>query len=1196
MKFSSRRNPARYRERIQLKKLLLVMKLTILLMVIALVQASAKGFGQKVTLHKKNASFENIMKEIKKQTGYTAFYDESVKAVPITVDVNNASVKETLDQCFQNLPITYKIVDSNIFFQSKEEKQGVDKIITPASVPVVVTGLVTDENKNPLPGVTVLNKKGNRVVATDEHGHYSISTEKGDVLLFRIIGYKTKEVPIDGQTVINVSLEQITAKLDQVVVTALGIKKSREMVSYSTQEVKGTDLQTAPETNVASNLVGKVAGLSVATKSTLFESPDVELRGAQALVVLDGVPTDKHSFDFWSVDPNNIESVTVLKGTAAAALYGSDGINGAIMITTKTGKDGANGTEVTFNSTNQFQAGFLRLPKTQTQYGMGWNGYYAFINGNGGGGWEDNYGYVWGPKLNQKDPSTPSGYVEVPQYNSPYDPNQLYSFTQAGYTDQSHYKPIPFITRGSNNLANFLNEEFTTTNNISVAGKTDKTDFRISLTDVYQRGQVPNTSLNSTTLSLSGSVNVSDKLKIQGLLSYNYQNSPNYPSGATSGTSGGAGPADYFYDILLWMGPDVDIRNLRNYWQPGGANPRPNSFAYGTQNFQQFNYNYSWYNNPYFVAYENLNSYTNHVINTQLNANYIFNKNLSLMVRSAVSTNNSYSDSKVPYSFIDNSFSMQPKGGYSMSQNNNLQIISDVLLTYKKDFLKDFHATVSVGGTTRYNRATGLSQNTVGGLTVPNYYNLAASAGGPAVAYNALAEKQSSGVLGYADVDYKSMVYLGVTARNDWVSNLPKPNNSFFYPSANAGIVFSNIFHLPEPISYFKLRASWAQVSDNSISISGNIYSDWYASLATYNNGTRWNNNPSLSLPGTLIATTLKPNTTVSQEYGAEMLFFKSRLGLDLTYFNYDKKNLLNLSPLSTASGYDYYYVNGGNYARKGFEVVAKFAAIRSTNFRWDISANWDEQHTYQGAYYGGSTIQGGIKTGDRTDAIYARTWETDNHGNVVYDSNGNPVATPYNVKLGYSDPKWGFGITNNFRYKQFSLKVSIDGRVGGKIFDGVQAQLYDAGNEVAEVNSYRDDAYLGKATYQPAGVVVTNGSISYSPLDGHVISDNRTFSPSTTKVNYIDWVRNYYRGGSGAYGAELYSRSFVKLREVILSYNFNPVFLKKVSIKTATVSLTGRNLFLWTKVPYLDPDGYNGFALPEPSYRNIGVNLNLKF
>ena len=263
---------------------------------------------------------------------------------------------------------------------------------------ITIKGTVKDKNDQPLAGATVKVKGGSKAVVTNSDGSFSITVPKGSVLEITSVGYESQEIKVQSDSNIGIVLQPGETSLTEVVVTALGVRKEKAKVAYATQEVKGAALDKAPESNVAGNLVGRVAGLDIRTKTNLFENPEIYLRGERTLIVIDGVPTDKDTYDLWSLNANDIENVTVLKGTAAAALYGSLGINGAIMITTKKGKGGANGLEVTVNSSTQFQAGFIKIPKTQDQYGMGWGGYYAFIDGKGGGGWYDDYGYVWGPK------------------------------------------------------------------------------------------------------------------------------------------------------------------------------------------------------------------------------------------------------------------------------------------------------------------------------------------------------------------------------------------------------------------------------------------------------------------------------------------------------------------------------------------------------------------------------------------------------------------------------------------------------------------------------------------------------------------------------------------------------------------------------------------------------------------------------
>ena len=346
----------------------------------------------------KNAPMSEVIRKVEKIFDVQFTYD------PVLINGNTRidmpKKERTLDETLRHLSgltgLQFMQAGKLVGIQAPVKSVNIIRKTTKAEK-VIISGKVTDEDNLPVANATVAIKGTAKGVTTDENGNFSIEVEKGDVLEISFVDFTTQQFIAEKSTTLNIVLVSANKALEEVVVTALGVRKEKAKVAYAIQEVKGEALQKAPETNVANNLVGKVAGLSVYTKSTLFENPEIYIRGQGTLVVIDGVPTQT---DFWNLNPNDMESVNVLKGTAAAALYGSLGINGAIMITTKKGKTGANGTEVAYNTTTQFQAGFLRLPKTQKEYGMGWNGYYAFINGKGGGGWYDDYGYVWGPKLN----------------------------------------------------------------------------------------------------------------------------------------------------------------------------------------------------------------------------------------------------------------------------------------------------------------------------------------------------------------------------------------------------------------------------------------------------------------------------------------------------------------------------------------------------------------------------------------------------------------------------------------------------------------------------------------------------------------------------------------------------------------------------------------------------------------------------
>lgn len=1114
------------------------MKLTIIFILFA-VGLHATTRGQQINLSVKQMRLESVLKKISQQTDYKFFYSTDLinKVEPINLTVEQASLEETLEKILIPRGLGYQKMSRTITITATNTLQQIE-----------VSGTVND-GKGPISGVNIYTKANNKIgTRTDSEGKFSLKIPSNATLVFSFLGYEKKEIVVKDRE-LHVVLNPISNAMAEVVVTALGINKEKRKVAYAAQEVKGESLSVAREPNVASSLVGKVAGLQIKTKSTLFENPEITLRGGNATIVIDGVPAPD-GFNMWSINADDIENITVLKGTASSALYGSVAQNGAIMITTKKGKGGKAGIELTYNSSTEFQAGFLRIPKTQQDYGMGFNGKYAFVDGKGGG-INDAYGYVWGPKLNQPDPSTASGFVEIPQYNSPLDP------------ETNKLKPLPWISRGKENLNNFLTNGLITTHNLSVAGSTDKSDYRVSLSHLYQKGQVPNTTLNSTTLSLAGKLKLNSKLEAEATLSYNRQYSPNYPNSDYS-------PDNYLYNIVLWMGPDVDIRDMRNYWKPG------------REGLEQLTYNYSWYNNPWFLAYEKERAYTNDVIVSQGNIKYKFNNDLKLLVRGGITTNFANSESRVPYSYINYGTAAAPYGNYSVNRDNRMRFVSDALLTYDKKLSQDFTISASVGASTRLDQYNKLESRTTGGLSVPAWYNLDNSRD-PVRSTNERIEKQVYGMYGYVDLDYRNMVTLSLTGRNDWTSALQSPYNSYFYPSASLSLIVSEMLHLPKVVSYFKLRGA---VTDATTDINA------YSALLNYEIGSRWNGNPSLYLPNALRPPGLKPNKTISQEYGAELRLFRNRIGLDFTYFNYDRTNNVVEVPLSEASGFAKLQVNGDRYRRRGIELVVSGTPVQTENFKWTTTLNYSRLRNTVLEYHDGEEIRGGVKVGERMDIYRGWAWQKSPDGQVVHE-NGIPQYINQEVNLGYVLPNWEFGFQNSFQYKNFGISFAFDGRIGGKTNNGIEAKMYEGGMHPNTANSYRDEAYRGEKTYLAGGVSQTGGEVNYD-AQGNITKDTRTFEPNTTKVNYVDWVFATYTNGIDE--SVLYDRTFVKLRELTLSYQIPSNLLTKTPFKTASFSLVGRNLLLWSKVPYMDPDGYSDLQLAEPTVRNIGFNVNLKF
>jgi TonB-linked SusC/RagA family outer membrane protein len=1011
---------------------------------------------------------------------------------------------------------------------------------------VVVTGKTLDE-QTPLPGVSIMEKGTNNGTVSDADGNFTLKvSSSSSTLVCSFIGYKTIEIPVENQTTFTVNMSSDITALNEVVVTALGIEREIESLGYAVQKVEGKDIVKAREPNVINSLTGRVAGLEIRNSSNMFQDPAIRLRGVAPLIVIDGIPSVDG--DIWKINADDIESYSVLKGATASALYGSIGRNGAIMITTKRGSRA--GTSVEVNSSTMFQPSFIRIPEVQTTYGNGNNGKYTYVNGSGSG--LEGAGWIWGPKLNQKDPSTPSGYWETPQYNSPVDPVT------------GELVPLPFISRGKDNVKNFFETGMISTNNVSVSSGNEHGNFRVSASHVYQKGIVPNTQLNSTSFGVSGGYKLAKGLKTDASITYNRQYTDNFPEV-------GYGPWNYLYNLVLWTGTDVDIRDLRDYW------------IEGKEGIQQRHYNMSWYNNPYFQAHEYLQGYYKDNVFGQLKLDYTFAENFNLVIRTGLnqaSLNRTWSEPKSIVTYGDVS-----KGNFSLRNNSDLNLNTDFLLTYKKDFSDKFNISVTGGGANRWRSFRALSQNT-DGLVIPGLYNLSNSEK-PVSGSNSLEEQKVNSIYGTIDMELLGGIFLGITGRKDWVSTLPVKNNSFFYPGVSLAGTVSEFLNLdPYHISFLKLRASWSKVSDGRIR--GSSYA--YDHLLAYNAGAKWNNLPTLTYPSAIIDPNIKPETSDSYEFGMQINFLNDRIGLDAAVYQVKDYNRLSYIRLSNASGFTDLIKNGGEHLRKGIELTLTATPVKTSDFTWDATVNWSANRRYLKAAPLGQTKDGDIRVGERLDKLYISAYQRTPGGQLILDNNGFPIDDPFRRPIGNSSPDWIFGVQNTFSYRNFSLNISVDGRVGGLMYSTTNQKMWWGGTHPGTVNQYRDDANNGLATYIAKGVVVVEGSVEYD-ADGNIVNDTRIYAPNTTPVNYITWNVET----SNAHLNHYYNATFVKLREVTLTYTVPAAWLSKTFMKTASVSLVGRNLLLWSKLPEVDPDSGSD-NLQTPSVRNMGFNLNLTF
>ncbi|RKE45444.1 SusC/RagA family TonB-linked outer membrane protein [Sphingobacterium detergens] len=1019
--------------------------------------------------------------------------------------------------------------------------------------------LIDSVSQDAIHGATIRNSHLSKLVSSDQAGNFSIQAQIGDTLRIGFMGYLPKSFIISNQGPLQISLSPNQQSLNEVVVTALGIKKEKQAIGYSVQEIKGKDLVKAREPNAISSLAGRVSGLTITPSTNLFGDPGITLRGrSNILIVVDGMPINT---DSWNLSPDDIESYSVLKGANAAALYGNRGQNGAIVITTKRAKTEGKGFQVEFNSSTQLQTGYNAIPKIQTEYGPGSNFQYAFKDGRGGGINDNDYN-IWGPRF--------EGQL-IPQYNSPIDPKT------------GALVPLPWEARGKDNLKKFLQNGLLSTNNIAISSKTERGDIRLSASQMFQRGTTPNTKLGGTNINLTGGINAGSKLRIDASINYNKQYSPNYPNIAY-------GPNSPIYILTLWGGADYDINDLRNYWQPG------------KENVQQYNREYTIYDNPWMTAYENLRTYDKDDIYGYVSANYKWNSHLSFNARTSASTWNRNRTIKIPISanLYNYNIGGSRVGGYQETYDTFWENNTEVSLKYQNRISEDIGFTGSVFGNLRTVSAKSLFARTDRGLTVPGVYDLSNSVM-PTVSTNDRALRQVGSTYGFVDLDYKNMLFLNLTGRFDKSSTMPIKNNTYFYPSASLSAVISQMVSLPKVISSLKVRGAYANVASDFVNETAQY--DIYKLLPAYTNYGRWAN----SMTGVTYTDVLPNPDLVAErvktaEIGLETRLFNNRLGVDLAVFrNLEGPRIIELAT-SVTSGVKARQTNGLTLLRKGIELSIDATAIQRERFSWNVLVNASTNHAWLHDIDGHQTRSGDVRIGERWDSFYVNDFQRDEKGNLIVGTNGLPAYNPYVSKIGYSDNKFTASISNSFRYRDFNFSFLVDGRFGGLIKNVQDAKQWGSGTHPESANSYRlkdwenRDSKDYKGSVMTEGLKIVKGQLS-TDQDGKIISDTREFAPNDIPVLWQNWATNYYQ--SGPISAK--DRTFVKLREIVFSYNLPTSLLKNSRfLRSASVSLVGRNLLYFTGkgTKNMDLDQFTAASsdYQTPSVKSFGLNINATF
>lgn len=1062
--------------------------------------------------------------------------------------------------------------------------------------------VISTKDQAPVVGVSVMIKGSNTGTSTGNDGSFTINARNGDVLIFSGVGILVKEIAVGEKNSFEVAVDQDTKSMNEVVVTALGIKKEKKRLGYAIQEVKGEDLTVARESNVVNQLAGKVAGVTViGSPSGIGGSARVSIRGErsvdlnknQPLYVVDGVPISNSltsgsgrnnlEVDFGNgasfINPDDIESISVLKGPAASALYGSRAANGVILIKTKSGKGNKGiGVEVNSNLTMETP---LKLPEYQNVYGQGNGngGDFAFVNG-GGAGLTDGTDEGWGPAFKGQS---------YPQYNSPRTLNGQaipYLGGDLNAPAGSVITPTPWLA-DVDGVKDFFKTGRTLTNNVALTGKNDFGDFRLSYTNLDQTGIVPNTDLKRNTISLSGGYNFTPKFSARAFVSYVKSESGNRPS-ISYGTE------SIMYLFNCWLPRSVKVSDMQRLWQNG------------LTGVKQFSWNYNYHDNPYLTVYENTNGQEVNRILGNIILKYDFTDWLSLQLRTATD----YGNEKRAYR---RGFSTQrfPFGQYRETNIITEERNSDFLLTANKKINSEFTISGSVGGN-QMRQKSDFDEVNAGQLNIPGIYNLTNSRI-PLEVAQTVVEKRVNSLYGTAQLAFRNYLFLDITVRNDWSSALTLPENlkafgneqnAYFYPSVALSAMVSDMVRLPEFVTYAKLRGSFAQVGNDT---------DPFTFTQAYNPSTPFGGAQVYGETDRLANLSLKPEISTAFEVGADVRFLNSRIGIDLTYYQSNTRNQILNIPLSLTSGYSSRSINAGKIKNWGFEAMLNLVPVKTKDLTWNMDINFSTNRSKVVSLSDNLTnfvmasrrvsIEARVneRMGDMYGIGFARVQNTDakkpfydasgkNVGQMVF-SNGRPVPTSTLIKLGNYNPDWLAGIYNTLYYKGLKFGFLFDIRSGGELYSETQTVGREGGIIIETLEGRADGYDLSK----PGNGVIGAGVIQNA--DG-------SFKPNDIERTAREW-HSAWTGGRNIAEGVMYDASFVKLREVQIGYMIPDKWFGKLPFRSCTVSLVGRNLFLWSDVPHIDPETMSysgGTALPGieymsiPSTRSYGVNLSFKF
>ena len=1064
-------------------------------------------------------------------------------------------------------------------------------VIQGAAQVTTVRGIVTtEEDGEPVIGASVIVKGTALGTVTDVNGRFELSgfPPSATRLLISYISLMAKEVAIAPQ--VSVTLKSDTHLLDEVVVTALGISREKKALGYTAQEVKQDALVQGKDNNLLNSLSGKIAGVRITNTQGDVGSSRIVIRGEtsiagenQPLFIVDGIPVDNSQLNARSsgrdfknaiadLNPEDIKTLTVLKGPNAAALYGARAAHGAIVITTKGGDKRQKGIGITLHSSTQVSF-VATLPEFQNLFGQGAGGRFSYVDGKGAGV-NDGVDESWGPRLD-------IGLL-IPQFDSPLDAD-------------GNRVATPWVSH-PNNVRDYFRMGISTNNGISIARGDDKYQFRVGYNYEKQVSIVPDAGTNKTNISLNTDYHLAKWIVVGATANYIVYTAPSLPGSATPSGSNVRSNSPMLQ--FLWFGRQVDTNSLKADYTR--------------------NWNSSYYDNPFWSASYNTQSQERHRLIGDLHAEFRLTDGLNVRFRTSTDWYNDRRKSKVKWGSAGagSPYGSYAEDAYTVKENN-----TEVLATYIKQLNKNWGIDALLGFNVR-NKQYENNYQAAPRLAVADLYTLTNSRD-PLTSSNDFYRLRQYGLYGSIQLDYRRWAFLNITGRNDWSSTLPVDNNSYFYPSVTASVLLSEAFGWrSKAVNYLKIRGGWSQVGADA---------NPYQLATVFTSETAFNGNPLQSSSTIGMNSNLKPENTSSIEAGFEAAFWDNRLCLDFTYYKTDSRNQILKLATTAASGYTSQVRNAGHIRNRGYEIQLGAVPIQtSKGFRWNLDLNYgansskvvklDDEGLITSYQLYSSGIQILASVGEAYGTLFGTSYVRDANGNVVVDANGLPKISTTNKTLGKFTPDWTGGISNTFSYRSLSLSFLIDASVGGSIFSNTNKTGKYTG-VLANTLSGRDAEHGGLWYYTAAmgnnvrlpespSYSVSSDGLYYAQVNGQstrVYQDGimvEGVTESGSKNEEVVSAEKYYHRIYSIAEANVYDASYVKLREVALSYRLPRLWTQKLHLQEASVTLTGRNLWtIYKSVPNIDPEsalttgnaqGVEAYSLPTT--RSFGVNLSVKF